>query len=116
MALRRRARVRAVSFHALRHTAASLAIEGGQPLQAVAKMLGHSTVTTTMKLYVHATDASAEALADFIDYQYGPGLRIVAAAEMDVKWTPKSEIAGTAREKACRERESNPYALTSTAP
>jgi len=61
-----------------------------------------------MKLYVHATDASAEALADFIDYQYGPGLRIVPAAEMDAKWTPEGEVADTAREKACRERESKP--------
>jgi hypothetical protein len=66
--------------------------------------------------YMHAADASAEALADFIDYQYGSGLRILPAAEMDAKWTPESEIADTAREKACRERESNPYALTSTAP
>ena len=41
---------------------------------------------------MHATDASVEALADFIDYQYGPGLRIVPAAEMDAKWTPESEL------------------------
>jgi hypothetical protein len=103
-----RAGIRAVSFHALRHTAATLAIEGDQPLQAVARMLGHSTVTTTMRLYVHATEASAEALADFIDFQYGPGLRVVPGAGMDAKWTAESKYGAVAKENACRERESNP--------
>ena len=54
--------------------------------------------------------------ADFIDFQYGPGGRVVPGAEMDAKWTAESKNVAVARENACRERESNPYALTSTAP
>jgi len=73
-------------------------------------MLGHSTVTTTMKLYVHATDASTEALADFIDFQYGPGLRVVNGAEWNSKGTPEPKVGAKSAKKACRERESNPEA------
>ncbi len=93
-----------------------MAIEGGQPLQAVARMLGHSVVTTTMKLYVHATDASTEALADFIDFQYGPELRVVPGTELDANWTPKSKNIDISTNEECRGRESNPYALADTAP
>ena len=38
--------------HALRHTAATLAIQSGSPLSAVQARLGHSTVLTTMR-YLH---------------------------------------------------------------
>jgi len=110
VALRRRAGIRRVTFHALRHTAATLAIEGGQPLQAVARMLGHSTVTTTMELYVHAIDASTEALADFIDFQYGPGLRVVNGAEWDSKGTPEPKVGAKSAKNDCRERDRNPFA------
>jgi hypothetical protein len=42
--MRNGVRIRAVSFHALRHTAAALALEDGQPPHVVAAMLGHASV------------------------------------------------------------------------
>src|ERR1039457_3084815 len=114
--MRTGARIRPVSFHALRHAAATLALEDGQPPHVVAAMLGHASVATTLRLYAHVTHASTEALVDAIDARFGPRLRVLPQEVLDQYWTRKVEIGSTAMEKACRERESNPYALTSTAP
>lgn len=43
-----------VSAHALRHTAASLALEGGEPLHQLRDRLGHSSVLVTSR-YLHWT-------------------------------------------------------------
>jgi len=43
-----------VSIHSLRHTNATLQICGGVPLPTVASRLGHSSTTTTTKIYIHA--------------------------------------------------------------
>jgi integrase/recombinase XerC len=46
-----------VNAHALRHTAASMAIEGGMPLHRVRDLLGHSSVLVTSRyLHVASTD------------------------------------------------------------
>jgi len=114
--MREEARIRPVSFHALRHTAATLALEDGQPPHVVAAMLGHASVATTLRLYAHVTHASTEALVDAIDARYGPRLRVLSEEVLAQYWPSEIEIGATATETECRERESNPYALTSTAP
>jgi integrase len=55
-----------VTFHALRHTQASLLHHAGVPLAVVSKRPGHSKISTTLNLYTHifadADDEAATAL------------------------------------------------------
>jgi integrase len=55
----REAGVREITFHSLRHTFATLALEAGRSPVLVSKVLGHSKVSTTLDLY---WSAGAEAL------------------------------------------------------
>jgi integrase len=60
-----------ISFHALRHTAATLALAGGGDLHSVKGMLGHSQIALTANLYGHvqteSTRAAMSNLATFLD-------------------------------------------------
>jgi integrase len=53
-----------VTFHGLRHTAASLLIAYGASPAEVARLLGHSTVGTTMNIYVHDFDDASKNMSD----------------------------------------------------
>ena len=44
------------NFHAFRHTHATMLIEQGVPVKAVAERLGHSNVRTTLDVYVKVTE------------------------------------------------------------
>ncbi|EYT50515.1 tyrosine-type recombinase/integrase [Brachybacterium muris] len=50
-----------VGVHALRHTAATLMLEGGVNIKAVSALLGHSSVAITGDVYAHVTDDTARA-------------------------------------------------------
>lgn len=45
-----------VSMHILRHTFATRCIEGGMKPKVLQEILGHSSVNTTMDIYVHVTE------------------------------------------------------------
>lgn len=49
----RRAKVPVISVHGLRHTHASLLLFAGVSIASVARRLGHSSMTTTQKTYLH---------------------------------------------------------------
>ena len=49
----KRAKVPAISVHGLRHTHASLLLFAGVSIASVARRLGHSSMTTTQKTYLH---------------------------------------------------------------
>lgn len=52
-----------VDFYALRHTAATLSLQGGFTVREVATMLGHSSTRVTESTYLHHTEKQHETLA-----------------------------------------------------
>lgn len=57
----RRANIKGLRFHDLRHTAATRMIESGANIVAVSRILGHSTLNMTMR-YTHPVDSERDAL------------------------------------------------------
>ena len=53
--------------HALRHTAASLAIAAGANVKVVQTMLGHKSATMTLDLYGHLFENQLDEVADAMD-------------------------------------------------
>lgn len=60
-----------VTFHATRHTAASLTLAAGVPVATVSAMLGHANPSITMRLYAHAIPGTQQQAADAMDALLG---------------------------------------------
>lgn len=59
-----------VSFHKLRHTAATLALANGVPITVVRDMLGHSQISLTANLYGHAVPSALKQASETLDRIY----------------------------------------------
>jgi integrase len=70
---RDRANLNDVTFHALRHTFASILIAQGRDVQFVSRQLGHTKTSTTWDTYVHLFEAQrhAQDAREQLDAEYG---------------------------------------------
>ncbi len=83
----RRAGLRRIRLHDLRHTAASLLIATGADIAAVSRQLGHADVNVTLKTYTHNfTRRSTTGL--------GEGLQALIDAEAGCEMAATQKVAG----------------------
>jgi integrase len=68
-----------LTFHGLRHSAASLMLAGGADISTVSKLLGHASISITADVYAHlvaavgqrAVDGAANLIAHTVQTQSG---------------------------------------------
>lgn len=56
-----------LTFHAMRHTFATRLLERGVRIDVVMRLLGHSTITTTVNIYGHVTEDAKRAAIDRLE-------------------------------------------------
>jgi integrase len=61
-----------VTAHALRHTAASLAISSGANVKVVQRMLGHASAAMTLDVYADLFDSDLDSVADRMEIVLNP--------------------------------------------
>ena len=60
------------SPHSLRHTHATILIANGVNIPTVSRILGHSSISTTTKVYAHAIQSADEIASEVIDDRLNP--------------------------------------------
>ena len=107
--MRERADLPPIRFHDLRHTADTLALDGGASVLTVMKTIGHTSRSMTLDRYGHLSDAAAETLADAIDARYGPRIRVLKGTRNGHEMDSENKSLAIPTDSDCRERESNPH-------
>jgi integrase len=72
------AKLKGVSFHSLRHTAATQMLELGVSPKVVQERLGHGSISITMDLYSHSTPSLQADAAKRLDGALAPLLSVIA--------------------------------------
>lgn len=63
-----------ITFHALRHTHATLLIFNGENIKVISERLGHKNISTTLDTYTHVMEDMKNSTADLLDniFRYIP--------------------------------------------
>jgi integrase len=69
-AVRRAGLDAALTFHGLRHVAASLMVQAGEHPRVIQQRLGHATSRLSMELYAHVPEAADREVAAHLDAQF----------------------------------------------
>lgn len=56
-----------ITFHALRHTHATLLIFNGENIKVISERLGHKNISTTLDTYTHVMEDMKNATANLLD-------------------------------------------------
>lgn len=60
-----------ITFHALRHTHATLLIFNGENIKVISERLGHKNISTTLDTYTHVMEDMKNNTADLLDNIFG---------------------------------------------
>ncbi len=78
----KRAGCHKIRFHDLRHTFATMALDGGMDIKTLSDMIGHATSSTTLNVYLHSTDKMKKEAASKIDGIFGINRAIIPKEEI----------------------------------
>ncbi len=67
----KKAGLREIKYHSLRHTYATRLFEAGVPIKTVQALLGHSDISTTMNIYTHVMPEQKSIAAERINNLFG---------------------------------------------
>ena len=99
-----------VTAHALRHTAASLAIASGANPKVVQRMLGHASAAMTLDVYADLFDSDSTAVADKLSETVGK-MWDEAVMRRSSKHRNARLAASTSPQFECPRWDSNPHCL-----
>ena len=93
----KRAECHKIRFHDLRHTFATMALDGGMDIKTLSDMIGHASASTTLNIYLHSSDKTKRDAAGKIDGIFGESKESTPKNEKDTAQTIFEPVKGNRR-------------------
>ena len=85
--------LKVIPMHGLRHTFATSSLEAGVPIEVISRILGHSSIEITSKVYVHATpELHADSMELLDSYYRGHRTPLVGQLDDTAQSLPEGDL------------------------